>query len=36
MRLFDELTEEVGLELVASKTFRTGVLAVTYRPENVR
>ena len=32
MRLFDETTHEVGLKLVQSKPFSTGVLYVTYQP----
>ncbi len=32
MRLFDEMTEQISLELVDSKTLRTGVLSVTYPP----
>jgi len=31
-RLFDELTEQVRLELVESATLSTGVLSVTYHP----
>jgi dihydrofolate reductase len=32
MRLFDEITHQVNLKLVDSKTFSNGVLGVTYRP----
>ena len=32
MRLFDELTEPVGLKLVESRALTTGVLAATYQP----
>jgi dihydrofolate reductase len=32
MRLFDEITDQVPLELVESRTLSTGVLALTYRP----
>ncbi len=32
MRLFDEITQEVRLELADSRTFSTGALSVTYRP----
>jgi dihydrofolate reductase len=31
-RLFEDGTDKVALELVASETFRTGVLNLTYRP----
>jgi len=31
MRLFEEITEQVSIELVESRTLSTGVLAVTYR-----
>jgi dihydrofolate reductase len=34
MRLFDEVTERVNLELVESRTLRSGVLSATYEPEN--
>jgi hypothetical protein len=30
MRLFDEMTEQVSLKLVESRTLSTGVLSVTY------
>jgi len=33
MRLFEEVTREVPLELVASTSFSTGVVGVTYRPK---
>jgi dihydrofolate reductase len=32
MRLFDETTDHVRLELVESRSYSTGVLGVTYRP----
>ncbi len=32
MRLFDEMTHQVGLKLVESRPFSTGVLSVTYQP----
>lgn len=32
MRLFDEMTHQVSLKLVDSKTLNTGVLGVTYQP----
>lgn len=32
MRLFDEMTHQVALTLVDSRTLSTGVLSVTYRP----
>lgn len=32
MRLFDEITHQVALELVDSRAFSTGALGVTYRP----
>jgi len=32
MRLFDEMTDQVRLNLVESTTLRTGVLGVTYQP----
>jgi len=35
MRLFDEATGQVELELVASRTFGSGVLSATYRPVSV-
>ena len=31
-RLFDEMPNEMPLELVASRTFSNGVLSVTYQP----
>lgn len=31
MRLFDEMTDDVRLKLVGSKTFSTGALGVTYQ-----
>jgi dihydrofolate reductase len=34
MRLFDGVTERIALTVTESKTFRTGVVSVTYRPEN--
>ena len=34
LRLFDDITERIGLELVDSATLSTGVLSVTYRPAN--
>jgi dihydrofolate reductase len=35
MRLFDEMTHQVELEPVDSRTFSTGALSVTYRPASV-
>lgn len=32
MRLFDEMTDQVRLKLVESRTLNTGVLSVTYQP----
>ena len=32
MRLFDDVTERVGLKLVESRTLSNGALAVTYQP----
>lgn len=32
MRLFDEMTDQVGLKLVKSTTLSAGVLSVTYQP----
>lgn len=32
LRLFDELTDQVCLELVESRTFRTGVVFLSYQP----
>ncbi len=32
MRLFDEMTDQVGLKLVDSRTFSNGVVSVTYQP----
>jgi dihydrofolate reductase len=32
MRLFDEMTRQVRLELVASRTFSTGVVFLSYQP----
>jgi dihydrofolate reductase len=32
MRLFDELTDPIGFELVAASPLSTGALAVTYKP----
>jgi len=32
MRLFDEMTHQVRLKLVESRTLSTGVLSVTYQP----
>ena len=32
MRLFDEMTEQISLKLVGSRTLSTGVLSVTYQP----
>jgi dihydrofolate reductase len=32
MRLFDDMTNQVSLKLVESRTLRTGVLCVTYQP----
>ena len=34
MRLFDEITEQVPLKVLESKTLDTGMLAVTYQPVN--
>jgi dihydrofolate reductase len=34
-RLFDEMTDQVRLKLVESKTFSTGALGVTYQPVSV-
>lgn len=36
IRLFDEMTDQVKLELLESKTLSTGVLSATYRPLNLR
>jgi dihydrofolate reductase len=33
-RLFDDMAEQVGLQLVDAKTFSTGVLSLTYAPAN--
>jgi dihydrofolate reductase len=32
MRLFDEVTEQIGLRLLDSRTLSTGVVSVTYQP----
>jgi dihydrofolate reductase len=32
MHLFDDVTDQVRLELVESTTFATGAVGVTYRP----
>ncbi len=34
MRLFDEVTNRIGLKLIESRTLSTGVLCVTYQPLN--
>lgn len=33
MRLFEDMTDQVRLKVTESKTFRTGILAVTYQPD---
>lgn len=32
MRLFDDMTDQVALEVVESRTLSTGMLSVTYQP----
>jgi hypothetical protein len=34
MRLFDDVTDQVALELVESRALSTGMLSVRYRPQS--
>jgi dihydrofolate reductase len=34
MRLFDDMTDQVALELVESRALSTGMLSVRYRPQS--